>query len=352
MGRRSRPLLPLESRHFAPEASAFFFLAPLPFIRPAPRGSFAWCWYKHGMTDHIDSLTWENRTVSVPGEGLLWSEAAGPLDGLPVLLIMGAMNPGLVWPPGFVQGLVKGGCRVIRYDHRDTGRSFVGDPSRPPYTLDALTSDALHVLDAWGLSRVAVVGWSMGGYIAQQLARDVPQRLSHLVLLGTTADHRPYMAGVMGRPAPDSELPGPAPGFVERLWALSAQAGQHSAEESAVQGWAIFHGGSWPFPRERVRAQMRQALANGHRPAAALRHAQAVGLSPSRIAWLPGLHVPTLVLHGAHDPCLPLPHGEALARRIPGAHLQVLDMGHILPDALEATAAHAVLEFIRPEKVV
>ena len=67
------------------------------------------------MNDHIDSLTWENRAVNVPGEGALWSEAAGPLDGLPVLLIMGAMNPGLVWPPGFVRGLVEGGCRVVRY---------------------------------------------------------------------------------------------------------------------------------------------------------------------------------------------------------------------------------------------
>lgn len=304
------------------------------------------------MTDHIDSLTWENRAVSVPGEGALWSEAAGPVDGLPVLLIMGAMNPGLVWPPGFVRGLVEGGCRVVRYDHRDTGRSFISDPARAPYTLDELTRDAVQVLDAWGLSRVAVVGWSMGGYIAQQMARDVPQRLSHLVLLGSTADHRPYMAGVMGRPASESELPGPAPGFVERLWALSAQAGQQSAEASAVEGWALFHGGSWPFPRERLQAQMRQALANGHRPAAALRHAQAVSLSPPRTAWLPNLRVPTLVLHGAHDPCLPLAHGEALARLIPGARLQVLDMGHLLPDALEAAAAHTVLEFIRPEKVV
>ncbi len=60
--------------------------------------------------------------------------------------------------------------------------------------------------------------------------------------------------------------------------------------------------------------------------------------------------MPTLVLHGAHDPCLPLAHGEALARGIPGARLQVLDMGHILPDALEAPAAHAVLQLIRPEK--
>ena len=297
----------------------------------------------------LDGLDWDSRWVEVPGEGRLFSEAAGPADGLPVLLVMGAMNPGLVWPPRFVRALVEGGCRVLRYDHRDTGRSFVSDLSRP-YTLDDLTSDALRVLDAWAVERLAVVGWSMGGYIAQQLARDAPHRLSHLVLKGTSPDHRPYMAGLMARPAPaDTDLPGPTPEFVENLWALSAQAGQLSQEDAAVQGWAVFHGGSYPFPEPRVRAQMRQALANGHRLAAALRHAQAVALSPPRTAWLPELRVPTLVLHGAHDPCLPLAHGEALARGIPGARFQGLDMGHLLPEALEIEAANGVLGFIRPE---
>jgi pimeloyl-ACP methyl ester carboxylesterase len=304
------------------------------------------------MNESLDGLTWESRSVDVPGEGALWSEASGPLNGLPVLLVMGSMNPGLVWPPGFVRGLVEGGCRVLRYDHRDTGRSFVSDPARSPYTLDDLTQDALRVLDAWGLDRAAVVGWSMGGYIAQQMAFEAPQCLSHLVLLGSSADHRPYIAGVMAQPGVEGDLPGPVPGFVERLWALSAQAGELTPEESLVQGWALFHGGSWPFPLQRVRAQMRQALAHGHQPAAALRHAHAVALSPPRTAWLPRLRVPTLVVHGAHDPCLPLAHGQALARGIPGAQLHVLDMGHILPDALEQPVAHSVLRFIQAGRAV
>ena len=98
------------------------------------------------MNESLDGLTWESRSVDVPGEGALWSEAAGSLNGLPVLLVMGSMNPGLVWPPGLVRGLVEGGCRVVRYDHRDTGRSFLSDPARPPYTLDDLTRDAMRVL--------------------------------------------------------------------------------------------------------------------------------------------------------------------------------------------------------------
>lgn len=271
--------------------------------------------YKQRMTNTV----WDGRWVQVPGLGRLWSEASGPQDGTPVLLIMGAMNPGLVWPPALVQALLDDGCRVFRYDHRDTGRSFQTGLAGAPYTLHDLTEDARRVLDAWGLASVALVGWSMGGYIAQTLARDLPQRVSHLVLLSSSGDHRPYLDGMMGRPLRGA-LPGPAPELLAGLWQLSAQGGQMSPLDRAVQGWAVFHGGCWPFPADRVRQQMAQALAQGHRPElAALRHALAVDAMPdARTPWLHNLQVPTLVLHGAHDPALPLAHGRAWPRRFPG----------------------------------
>lgn len=286
--------------------------------------------------------------MEVPALGRLWSEASGPQDGPPVLLIMGAMNPGLVWPPELVQALVDGGCRVLRYDHRDTGRSLQTGMADATYTLDDLTDDAGRVMDAWGLATVALVGWSMGGYIAQTLARDLPQRVSHLVLLSSSGDHRPYLDGMMGRPLRGT-LPGPSPELLAGLWKLSAQGGQLSPVDRAVQGWAVFHGGGWPFPADRVRQQMSDALAQGHRPElAALRHALAVDAMPeARTPWLHRLRVPTLVLHGAHDPALPLAHGQALADAIPGARPRVLDMGHLLPDALAGPVGHDMARFIR-----
>lgn len=300
--------------------------------------------YKRPMTN----AAWEGRWVEVPGVGRLWSEACGPAAGPPVLLVMGAMNPGLVWPPGFVQALVAAGGRVIRYDHRDTGRSVQAALSAPPCTLDDLAGDAVRVMDAWAVSRAAVVGWSMGGYIGQLLARDLPQRISHLVLLSSSGDHRPYLDGMMGR-ALRGTLPGPTPQLLAALWHLSAHASGMSALDRAVQGWAVFHGGSHPFPEARVRGQMREALAQGHRPElAAMRHALAVdAVAEPRLPWLPQLRLPTLVIHGAHDPALPLAHGQALADAIPGARLQVLDMGHLLPDALEGPAGEQVAGFIR-----
>jgi len=297
----------------------------------------------------MTNISWEGRWVEVPGLGRLWSEACGPQEATPVLLIMGAMNPGLVWPPDLVQALVDGGCRVLRYDHRDTGRSLQTGMAAPPYTLDELTDDAHRVMDAWGLAQVALVGWSMGGYIAQTLARDLPERVDQLVLLSSSGDHRPYLDGMMGRPLRGA-LPGPAPELLAGLWKLSSEAGQMSPVDRAVQGWAVFHGGGWPFPADRVRQQMAQALAQGHRPdLAALRHALAVDAMPdARTPWLHGLQVPTLVLHGAHDPALPLAHGRALAEAIAGARLQVLDMGHLLPDALAGPVGHDIARFIRP----
>ena len=292
------------------------------------------------------SIHWTARRVPVPGLGELFSEAVGPVDGQPVLLVMGAMNPGHFWPADLVAALVGAGCRVLRYDHRDTGRSFVMPPDAPPYGLDDLVADALRVLDAWGLPRAAVVGWSMGGYIAQHLAFEHPARVSHLVLLASSPDHRPYMAATLGRPVPTDGLPGPVAGFLPALMAASVGAFNRAPEDVAVDGWAVFHGGSLPFPAERVRQQARAALADGHQPLAAMHHALAVDRAQPRMAWLPQLNLPTLVLHGAQDPCLPLAHGQALAQLIPGARLAVLDMGHLLPDALAAPVGAQVAAFI------
>lgn len=299
-----------------------------------------------GTNSSMENVSWTVRTVPVSGLGELWSEACGPEHGPPVLLVMGAMNPGHFWPMAFVAALVRAGCRVVRYDHRDTGRSLVMPASARPYTLDDLVADAGRVMDAWGMHRAAVVGWSMGGYIAQHLAHEHPERVSRLVLLASSPDHRPYMAATMGRPVPQDGLPGPVPTFVPALLAVASGAQGRRSEDVAVDGWAVFHGGSHPFPVATVREQASAALKAGHQPMFAMRHALAVDQALPRTAWLPEIRVPTLVLHGEHDPALPLVHGQALARLIPGARLVVLDMGHLLPDALAASVGAQVGEFV------
>src|SRR5919201_4089546 len=100
----------------------------------------------------------------------------------PVLLVMGTGASMLWWEEGFCRMLADGGRFVIRYDHRDTGRSVTSEPGRPGYTGADLVADAAGVLDAYGVRRAHVVGVSAGGAVARLLALSYPHRVQSLVL--------------------------------------------------------------------------------------------------------------------------------------------------------------------------
>lgn len=291
------------------------------------------------------------RWIATPDGLSLYSESFGPADGEPLLLIMGAMNQGLFWPDAFCRQLAQAGLRVIRYDHRDTGASSLVDYRQAPYTLTELTQDALAVLDGYGIQRAHLLGMSMGGYIAQLLAANHPQRVGALLLLSTTADHRPYMAATMGQDASLFDLPPPTAQFLDFITAAARNppTTPATARQLNLDGWRATHGGSLPFPEAEMAALLQQAEARCRDPAAAFQHALAVANSPPRTALLANISAPTLVLHGEFDPCLPLAHARHLARHIRGAQLQLLDMGHMLPPALAPLLAQYVIEFIRSE---
>ena len=116
----------------------------------------------------------------------LCAEAFGDPADPPVLLVMGSGGSMLWWDEGFCRLLADGGRFVIRYDHRDTGRSVTYEPGSPGYTGADLVSDAAGVLDAHGIPAAHVVGVSMGGALAQLLALDFPGHVRSLVLISTT----------------------------------------------------------------------------------------------------------------------------------------------------------------------
>ncbi|MFG2553628.1 alpha/beta fold hydrolase [Streptomyces sp. NPDC048581] len=145
----------------------------------------------------------------------LWTEDRGAADAHPLLLIMGAQASGLGWPDELVDMLASR-HRVIRYDHRDTGRSTWAFDQRP-YPLGELAEDALAVLDALDVQRAHIVGMSMGGMLAQLLIADHPDRLLSATLLGTSAlSTIPYIQPDETRTPPE-ELPGIAPRLLE-MW--------------------------------------------------------------------------------------------------------------------------------------
>jgi pimeloyl-ACP methyl ester carboxylesterase len=127
----------------------------------------------------------ERRVVS--GEVELWSEDFGEPRGPTLLLVMGANASGVSWPEELIALLVAGGHHVIRYDHRDTGRSTCRDFTQHPYSVTDLARDAVSVLDGHGVRRAHIVGMSMGGTLGQVLALDHRERLRTLTVMCTAA---------------------------------------------------------------------------------------------------------------------------------------------------------------------
>jgi pimeloyl-ACP methyl ester carboxylesterase len=125
------------------------------------------------------------RIVRANGVELCVETFGDPADPA-ILLIHGAGASMHGWEEAFCVRLASGPRFVIRYDHRDTGRSVSYQPGAPPYTLRDLTADAIGVLDALGLDRAHLVGRSMGGGIAMLAAREYPDRVASLALVGTS----------------------------------------------------------------------------------------------------------------------------------------------------------------------
>jgi len=279
----------------------------------------------------------------------LWTESFGDATRPAVLLITGAMNQGIVWPDEFCAEIAQHGYHVIRYDHRDTGQSSSVDFTKHPYNLDDLARDALMVLDGYGIPKAHVVGLSMGGFLAQLLALDYPDRVLTVTLMMTSPDQRVYFAATMGKDTSRYDLPPPSREFLGHL-AAARQNPPKTADEaiaSAVDGWRICNGNGIPFDAESMYRLQQRLRARAKTPSAAINHVLATVGSSGRMERLGRITVPTLVIHGQNDPCLPVEHGIALARAVPGAKLVVIpEMGHLLSPSLCQQVARMVLEHI------
>lgn len=237
------------------------------------------------------------------GARISW-EADGPKDGPAVLLVMGLAHPAAMWfrlLPALTEGY-----RVIRLDNRGAGHT--GDVPGAPYTVETMTADCLAVLDESGAETAHVMGISMGGLMAQELALTSPERVRSLCLLAT---HPGIPHAVMNPEA----------------LALLGRRGELTPEEAAEASVPFNYAPS--TPRERIEEDWAVRL-----PLAATNEgylAQAAGTSQ----WdgydrLDQIVAPTLVVHGELDALVPPANGGILADRIPGAELVTVPMANHL----------------------
>jgi pimeloyl-ACP methyl ester carboxylesterase len=261
----------------------------------------------------------------------IWTERAGDPGRPAVLMVMGSAAQGISCPDALVARLVERGVQVIRFDHRDTGRSGVVDFDASPYTIGDLARDCVAVLDGLGLAAAHVAGTSLGGMIAQWLGVHAPDRVRSLTVISSSPmGHDPRAAwsrALAGEPADPADLPPPAPAFLAHV-----TAGPPPGVESDVELFRVFNGPVRPFDEAATRAMLELARSRAADPAAAANHSRAVWRdAPDLLAPLSSITAPTTIVHGDQDPVYPLGHGEALAAAIPGAVLRVVPgMGHVL----------------------
>ena len=257
-------------------------------------------------------------------------------DGEPLLLIMGLAGDSIAWL--FQREAFAAKYRTIVFDNRGVGRTSKPDG---PYTTAAMADDAVGVLDALDIPRAHVVGISMGGMIAQELALRHPQRVRGLVLgctyakpdHGVTATFDDSLAFFGGTKGADGEIQVDLSNldpmaFIGRLLPLTFTPQFIMTELPKLMqvfSGVMTHG----FDLRAIMAQV--AATQGH----------------DTVDRLGQISAPTLVLTGDSDMLIPPANSDVLAAAIPGARLQKIAGGSHgfnfeTPDAFNA----AVLEFL------
>jgi 3-oxoadipate enol-lactonase len=245
-------------------------------------------------------------TVIGVGEIQLDYERSG--SGPPLLAIMGMSGTALSWGEPFLERL-REDHEVIVYDHRGVGAST---PLSGSVTIAEMAEDAAGLLSALEIESADVLGISMGGMIAQELALRHPERVRTLTL-GCT-----YCGGegsALSSPEVLQQLTEAMfSGDRERALRAGWEANVSSAYAADEAAWSYF----LELARQRavavpvVMAQMQACMAHDTN------------------ARLPGLRVPTLVIHGTEDEMLPVANGRLIAELIPDSKLEILDgIGHL-----------------------
>ncbi|KXF54909.1 MULTISPECIES: alpha/beta fold hydrolase [Rhodococcus] len=242
-------------------------------------------------------------------------------EGPPLLLINGLGANVAMWGP-LLPHLED--FQVITFDAPGVGRS---QAPYLPYSLSYIADVALEVLDALGHESADVLGYSLGGAVAQQLARQAPERVRRLALVSATCGA------------------GAVPGSMLALMAVMTPARHHSkvAYRATMKLVNL-------APKEKNSIALKELMADWHHGAApTMRGYTLQMMAMSRfnsLPWLPTVAHPTLVLSGSGDRIIPMANGAILAGYLPNARLRIFEgWGHYMLHDDASGAGNAIAEF-------
>ena len=279
----------------------------------------------------------------------IYFEQHGARSDPPVLLIHGIGCQLVQWPDTFVQGFVSAGYRVLLLDNRDVGLSAklddLGTPdvmqlmaallaggqtsgetgaapaAAAPYSITDMAADAVALLDHLGQAGAHVIGVSMGGMIAQQMAIQFPGRVFSLTSIMSSS-------GAAG-------LPQAEPAAAAALVTPATAADRATVVAQMHNTWNIIGGPHYESDVCGIGRLAGAAFDRCYHPTGFNRQLAAIVTDVHRANDLAKVQAPTLVVHGDADPLVPLAAGRDTAARIPGAELHVVEnMGHDLPEPL------------------
>lgn len=241
--------------------------------------------------------------------GVNWHEGG---HGPPLLMLNGWTASGLVWPEALI-GRLEQSFRVIRIDNRGSGWSRSA-PS--PFTMTDLADDARSVLHALGVDRATVLGFSMGGMIAQTLAIRHPGLVERLVLVATSPPAPAHLSAddettwqMFRRRRPGQ----PLEEYLRNLWTLAAGSAHTTRHPELVD--------------ELVRQLVTRPTTRG----GAMAQARAAGTwhGPSQLARITA---PTVIVHGRMDVLRPVGNAMRISQLIPGSrYVELAEAGHLVP---------------------
>jgi len=249
-----------------------------------------------------------------------------------LLLVQGLAQQLTDWPAPLIEALAAE-HHVVVFDNRDSGLSPKFGPCRSdqpapetPYTLFDMAEDAAGLIGVLCLGPVHLLGYSMGGRIAQIVAARHPGLVRSLLCLMSSGGQ----AGVQAAPHISEALGAARPAELLRSPDIDLFTRQA----------ALFEGDALVTPEAELRARITASVARSYCPLGSARQIRAIAAAGDRSALLRGIAAPTLFIHGSADPVVPVEAARAGTALIPGARIHVVDgLGH----NLSATTAKAVL---------